>query len=121
MNYWDMSYRQVIYDGTKFVKWHYWGFRSDAYFISPDRDQRQQTHFQRTGQKISDKYIWEGDIIRSKTSGHTYVVEWRHAISSFVIVSRTQGVVGIGMFPGTAFMNFDLIGNKMENSELLEG
>lgn len=127
MNYWDIHFRQVIYNGIKFKKWHYWGFRSDSGFISPDRDQIQESHYQYTGQDIDGVMVFEGDIIETRHRNSHTGKSWKE--KGFVVFkhggfkiqlldkdNREFGYYSIDLLVKKA----RIIGNVVETPELVE-
>lgn len=124
-------YRQPTYlmPYKKFYGFSNWGFIDNGFgktvFKEPKFGQHanvlwENKHFQSTGQKIGDQELWEGDIVRSKTSDHIiYIIEWRKEISGFVLRFGVSKDVWYFLSSGNIDV-CELIGNVIENPELLE-
>ena len=52
-------YRQAIFTGKQFIRWHFWGFvRNDSFFKGPVSNERPSVHLQ---------WVWDDDDTLEKT------------------------------------------------------
>jgi len=119
----EIKFRQPIYENGKIIKWHYWGFKNGEYQLPIN----QHESYQFTGMKDKNKKeIYEGDFVK-----YTADIMWSAkkgiiSVDTFAVV--VWGYAGftfkqIGKEPLRAlnYEQYEVIGNKFQNPELIKG
>lgn len=134
----EQKHRQAIYINGVFLRWHYWGFIEEQVtpfrnltFVAPEMnlssiEEAYKNSYQYTGRKSNEKELYGGDVVEWVNNYGEENIGWiryTKAIAGFYIVLIKGSYLPFytGDVRNFAWGDLKVIGNIVENPELVEG
>lgn len=119
----EIKFRQPIFnlDGT-FREWHYWGYMHGDIVNWADFKQygaSKITDPKDSLQYIGKKDIYEGDILGELDDPNCFLIVWDEDHARFGYILQNNGNSGVGEITNDFLENEKVIGNIIQNPELL--